>query len=385
MSELMNVGQGRMPQKCNLLATVCGLALLTSISAPAEAWAGDADRPTVWIELGSQIERLDGGTEPLAPSFLNAFDHLNPQPVLPLQRQPRYAIGGEGRITVEPKGSDWVLSAAVRYGRSNGNKSNYQKFPSAAPWYVKGVVGGGYSYQSNGAAYHLNASASAKESHAVLDFQAGKDVGLGVFSGKGFSSILFGVRFAQFTNSRKADMNGVPDLFHSGSKVKYGVRTTHHRYFGMLDEESSFHGVGPSISWTDSEKMSESDGGLSLDWGVNASVLFGRQKVTGSVSRTGKQYGTYARFNLVGGFTGYTNKVLSSYHNGGRISRSRSVVVPNVGGFAGISMNFPNGKVSLGYRADFFFGAMDGGIDARKTYNRNFYGPFAAISIGLGE
>jgi hypothetical protein len=59
-------------------------------------------------------------------------------------------------------------------------------------------------------------------------------------------------------------------------------------------------------------------------------------------------------------------------------------VVPNIGGFAGFSLKFPNARVSLGYRADFFFGAMDGGIDTRKTYDRNFYGPFAKISIGLG-
>jgi hypothetical protein len=60
------------------------------------------------------------------------------------------------------------------------------------------------------------------------------------------------------------------------------------------------------------------------------------------------------------------------------------VIVPNIGGFAGLSVRFPNAKVSLGYRADAFFGAMDGGIDVRKTYDRDFYGPFATISIGLG-
>jgi len=60
------------------------------------------------------------------------------------------------------------------------------------------------------------------------------------------------------------------------------------------------------------------------------------------------------------------------------------VIVPNIGGFAGLSLRFPNAKVSFGYRADAFFGAMDGGIDARKTYDRDFYGPFATISIGLG-
>jgi hypothetical protein len=66
------------------------------------------------------------------------------------------------------------------------------------------------------------------------------------------------------------------------------------------------------------------------------------------------------------------------------MDRSRSVIVPNVGGFAGLSYRYSNAKLSLGYRADFFFGAMDGGIDTRKTYDRNFYGPFATISVGLG-
>ncbi len=64
--------------------------------------------------------------------------------------------------------------------------------------------------------------------------------------------------------------------------------------------------------------------------------------------------------------------------------RSRSVTVPNIGAFAGFSVKYPNAKLSFGYRADFFFGAMDGGIDARKTYDRSFYGPYASISIGLG-
>lgn len=43
-----------------------------------------------------------------------------------------------------------------------------------------------------------------------------------------------------------------------------------------------------------------------------------------------------------------------------------------------------NFKLSLGYRADFFFGAIDGGIDARKSETVGFYGPFASIGIGLG-
>jgi hypothetical protein len=47
----------------------------------------------------------------------------------------------------------------------------------------------------------------------------------------------------------------------------------------------------------------------------------------------------------------------------------RSVVVPNLGAFAGLSMKYTNARLSLGYRADFFFGAVDGGIDQHKSYN----------------
>jgi hypothetical protein len=65
------------------------------------------------------------------------------------------------------------------------------------------------------------------------------------------------------------------------------------------------------------------------------------------------------------------------------IVRSRSVVVLNVGGFAGVSFRYSNAKLSLGYRGDFFFDAMDEGIDTPKSSVVGFYGPFATIGIGL--
>ena len=43
-------------------------------------------------------------------------------------------------------------------------------------------------------------------------------------------------------------------------------------------------------------------------------------------------------------------------------ARDRTVVVPNLGGFAGVSWRLPTAKLSFGYRADFFFGAIDGGL-----------------------
>jgi hypothetical protein len=52
--------------------------------------------------------------------------------------------------------------------------------------------------------------------------------------------------------------------------------------------------------------------------------------------------------------------------------------------FADASLQFLNEKMSLGYCTDFFFGALDGGMDTAKKENVGFYGPFTSISIGLG-
>ena len=63
---------------------------------------------------------------------------------------------------------------------------------------------------------------------------------------------------------------------------------------------------------------------------------------------------------------------------------SRRVVVPNLGRFAALSYRFTNAKISAGYLADFFFGAMDGGLDTHRSVTTAFHGPFAKISVGLG-
>jgi hypothetical protein len=65
-------------------------------------------------------------------------------------------------------------------------------------------------------------------------------------------------------------------------------------------------------------------------------------------------------------------------------TRSRNVTAPNIGGSVGVSWKLQNFKMSFGYRADFFFNAIDGGIDSYKSENRIFYGPFASFSVGLG-
>jgi len=113
---------------------------------------------------------------------------------------------------------------------------------------------------------------------------------------------------------------------------------------------------------------------LAFDWGVNAALLFGRQKTKTHHQTTALYHSEHA----------YVFHKTTAYVHPATHTRSRGVVVPNIGAFAGFSVKYPNAKVSFGYKADFFFGAMDGGIDVRHTEDVGFHGPYASVSIGLG-
>jgi iron complex outermembrane recepter protein len=154
---------------------------------------------------------------------------------------------------------------------------------------------------------------------------------------------------------------------------KFAPRT----FLGKIQTTRSFHGFGPSVSWDASALVagSTNTAEFAFDWGIDAALLFGRQKASVHHQTT-----AHARPTGNG-----SRPVYTVYQHAPPTSvRSRSVTVPNVGGFAGLSLKFPNAKVSLGYRADFFFGAMDGGIDAAKRTTTGFYGPFASVSVGIG-
>lgn len=382
MSELINTRNHKENLRRDLLTNVSVLALMGALCAPSSAWAtSDEGRPTVWIELGGQIERLDTPQAIFAPPFFGSALPVVRDTLVGAQRPSRYSPGAEGKVTFAPEASNWVFSAAVRYGRvKNARHLHYQTpgLPSFintlnnAPLPVKPELRNFGDDQTDIA-----------ESHFVADFQAGRDVGLGMFGSGGSSVVSAGVRYAQFTSSSDATIHARPVLgYNPGFRTKVGAkyqsnhRVFHQTYTALLHTNRNTHAVGPSVSWDASMPLIGSEDGMSVvfDWGVNAAVLFGRQRTHVDHQTTG--YRLY-----------YTRNVKHTAHYTHRppgITRSRSVFIPNVGGFAGLSLKFPNAKISLGYRGDFFFNATDSGLDARDAANQNFYGPFATISIGLG-
>jgi hypothetical protein len=365
-----------------LLITVSALALSGSIYAADIARASDDDHPTVWLELGGLLDRVGEHRDPYLPDFTAVGVEQGLMGARGLQETPRFASGGQVAISFKPEAVAWDFSVALRYGRSNANRHRHQQstvpvvyLPSGYPLPLQG------KNHNQTVAQTADYAARIGESHTIIDFVSGRDIGIGRHSS--LSHIGFGVRFAQFTENSNVKLLADPDP-HFGSKYVPPLHTSapilryYQSYKARAEIKHSFNGIGPSVVWTGSallEGTNSDRAGLTIDWGINASLLIGRQKAHIHHQTTGAAYKAYF-FGTPAHVDHYTNVV--------NLNRTRSLVVPNVGALAGLSFRFPNAKVSLGYRADFFFGAMDAGIDTRHTADMSYHGPFASISVGLG-
>jgi iron complex outermembrane receptor protein len=343
-------------------------------------------KPPLWIELGGQLEHLTGQGAVYDPGFLSKYagSSILQQKTTPLEAQqpPLFSAGEEAKVSFQPDDSDWVIQASVRYGRSGNklsvhhqtDKLHYTKYKNGHPTPSAQI----YSQEKfvDSHIYHA-------ESHSIMDFQAGKDVGLGLF-GEDLSTVLSaGIRVAQFTSYSSVDMRARPDLHFiylaptSLPNDRFTYNPYFHTYHAHEQAVRKFQGIGPSISWSGSAPVMAMDSaGLDFDWGANAALLFGRQKTKVSHYQTGRYWpkGMHGQ---------YANSYLVTPTAGGHVA-NKSVTVPNFGGFAGVSYRYQNAKISFGYRTDFFFGAIDGGIDKPKSETLNMSGPFATVSFGIG-
>ena len=268
-----------------------------------------------------------------------------------------------------------MFSGAVRIGRSSNSRHvdhqtgnvHYRKYKSGHP--APGTL---IYTQEKFADTHVHHD----ESHSVLDFMAGKDVGLGMF---GSSVLSGGIRIAQYTSNSSVDMRARPDLhfkyFPSAAAPIHAQFPYFHTYHAQETAARSFREIGPALSWTGSASLlGNRDGGVSFDWSGNAALLFGRQRTRVEHQETGNDFVI---------FSGYPHPVYQNPPAGH--AANRAVTIPNLGGSVGLSWRVQDFKVSMGYRADYFFGAIDGGIDTAKKTTLSFNGPYASISVGLGD
>lgn len=376
MSELIRKNTGRHAARWQLLAGVSALALAGSIASPALAH-GD-NEPDVWIELGGQLSRLQNSQDVFSPPVTGdrpgIFD-----PSEKFEKTPTYGFDGRAAISLRPDGSHWVFDASVQYGRARAEKHVVQNtVPARFPFAI--VVGG---YISPHAARFAQTDSDIMDQHTLVDFKVGRDVGLGLFGDRGQSVISAGVRYAQFSGNTNISLKSDPDWHFRYKYVAFFHKSiptgeAFHSYRADLTAQRNFRGVGPSVSWNASAPLAEGeDSSLAFDWSLNGALLFGRQKV--KVRHQSSIFYHPPSQNGLGKMAANFVTALP----GGR-TQTRSVTVPNIGGSAGLSFRYTDAKISFGYRADMFFGAMDGGLDARKSYDRAFFGPYASVSIGLG-
>jgi len=404
MSELIQKNDNRATIRWKLLTGASALALTAYVSSTALARAEDTNQPQIWIELGGQLNRLQDGQETFAPVFPNSpsrpsyFD-----PSQKFEKPPLFSIDEDGKISFQPDNSDWVFSAAIRYGRSSSKRHVHQQtYPkSFFDYFYSSIPGLHRKELPPEAARFADTRAQNSERHLILDFQAGKDVGLGLFGSTDATSVVsVGVRFAQFRSKSTITLKSDPDwhfnytylpslvtspfpsFMPTSSKLLIGQG--YHSNAATLRAQRSFRGVGPSLSWSASVPIAGNtqDGAIDVDWGLNAALLFGKQKTKTHHQTTGRSHPPYGY-----GYEEDPHNLYLTYQGPAHPdhTRMRNVTVPNVGGSIGLTWRVEDFKVNFGYKADFFFNAIDGGIDARKNENRAFYGPYASISIGLGD
>ncbi len=246
MSELIKNNDNRATIRWKLLTSVSALAL--TVSSVGIAHAEDTDRPLVWIELGGQAENISGQGEVYAPGFLSAYStsSILQEKVTPLQAQrpPLFSTGEEAKISFQPENSDWSVSVSVRYGRSGNkrdvrhqtDKVHYRTYDSGHP--ETGALIYTQEKFVDSHVYH-------NESHSVLDFMAGKDMGLGMFGLDGSSVLSGGIRIAQYTSNSSVDMRARPDLHFKYFTV---CRRTHSRPVSLLSHVSRSRDRRPGLS-----------------------------------------------------------------------------------------------------------------------------------------
>ncbi len=389
MSELVNT-QNRNPQlRWRLLATVSAIALAAHI---VPATAQDASRPTVWIELGAQYENVTGQNDPFVPHYDADARDLGFPSITEIENALGKSFGGEGSLSFQPHASDWIFMASARYGRTHTARAAHAEKaligPPVAQYLTPGgkhlKTGGGNAYLVTPSAMaYVDQSADNTESHAIVDFQVGKDVGLGLFGRGTESTFGFGARYAQMSASSQLNSHTLPDTEFAVKQGvfpgKYVIQQTHHNSASFAERYSDFRALGPSLSLSNATSLigNVDDGRLSLDWGANIAVLFGRQRTHVSHQTTTRKHGG-------GGSYAGADVIVSQVTGGDNRTTSRHIIIPNVGGFAAVSYRFTNAKISAGYRADFFFGALDRGLDTRDAATLGFHGPFATVAFGFG-
>jgi len=302
-----------------LLGTASALALIGLCQFPGAARAGDGGDSDfkLTLDIAGQFAMNSGGRTVYGDPF-------EPPPDIGVKN------GGEGLVALNLEHDDWIYGLSFNFGRT-------------------GTSHAGFSYYTGNLYTHYSGSGQVRhnESHKVLDFTIGRDVGLGMLVMEGSSVVSVGIEWANFSATTIGD-------FAYASKYDGGYYNTN--FTRVLRRR--FNGIGPVISWNASTPLGDPGSHLSLNWGAMASVLFGPRKFSGND----------------GAF------VLTP--------RSKSATVPRASGYVGVGWHPDDSPfaISAGYAVSATWGVFDGNFDddgdeIRNSVNRFSHGPYVDLTI----
>jgi hypothetical protein len=340
------------------------------------------------IEVGGQVQRQDAPYETMAIGWAQGVPpELDTKSV-----QNRKLDWGDARslkVTWRPNGSPWMVSGAVRYGRTNGGRHDIRgeiettekicAVPSthyfyyllcnpASPYYTQF-----YGIHHPTTLEWSDGNARDREEHQIIDFAVGRDVGVGALA---HSTLSAGLRRASFESTTtlhaKAIVNwNLPEgwIFLGGSYVEGSAD---------LRTEREFEGFGPMLSWDAAASVLGSDetGHLNVDWSVGVGTLFGKQdtRIAGS-ERMVPHAGSLKYPPLPGG-----TPVVTPHD----AARKQNVTVPVVDLALGLSYEAGRIKLGTGYRWERYFNVLDAGFAEEKDFDRTLDGPYLKVSLGFG-
>ncbi len=363
------------------------------------------------VEVGGQVQQHDAPLSrgmPFADVFSGALDVLGSQD----GREYSEVDGREVRLTYQPVGSPWKVSAGLRYGRTGWEKGADQRREEIAgptvcntertgdfgfvgnlrcdPTYgpVTRDLGGGLiwtfenKYDPSYLLTPVNRSGSSyrrQEEHTIVDFTVGRELGLGAF-GEGKSALVAGLRFAEFEANSQGEVVGIPDMTVPEGWSSLDSAFSHHRAAFRVDR--SFEGVGPTVTWEGSRNVLGDDrtGRVNVDWSATGGALFGKQKTTvGGTQGVDNFSGPYPTYPA-----GWADLPAVPQQPIDVAPRVKSVTAPLLDLSLGLSYEAQRFKVGAGYRWERYFDVLDGGYDEHQSYSRTIHGPYFKIAVGFG-
>lgn len=317
----------RPSSKSQLFWRVSALALMSTAGASG-ARAAEASGGPWTLELDGTYEfDHEAATQSFIPSNAIPDAYLKPKH--------GYDVGG--RLTYQADGSPMSYGLAVHFGRTSEVRHS-----ASVAYYSK---------------YLINQSVKNREttSHAVVDFEVGKDVGLGLFGHGGVATIGGGLRYGHFNSTTR----GV-----------FATQAKYNNSFGTFSQSGTFKftrttdAVGPRLFIRTTQPLPGELGrnGVSIGLGADGAVLFGRQRVNNNVESTGA----------------YTTQFPA-------IHRSKTRTMGTLGAFAQVNWHAPGSPLTLsvGYKVDDYINALDGGFQTSHGIDVLQHGPFASMTWRL--